>query len=110
MESISHFYVSYNAIFDVIKILVIFSGRSNLTPICRLHDKVRLAETMDGASFYTLFGTAIQLGVISRRRVYHEAIQYEKDRNAGFLSPFGYSTPTVTAAVDAICSMEVFLF
>lgn len=39
-----------------------------------------------------------------------ETIQYEKDRNAGFLSPFGYSTPTVTAAVDAICSMEVFLF
>jgi hypothetical protein len=110
MESISHFYVSYNAIFDVIKILVIFSGRSNLTPVCRLHDKVRLAETMDGASFYTLFDTAIQLGVISRRRVYHEAIQYEKDRNAGFLSPFGYSTPTVTAAVDAICSMEVFYF
>ncbi|KAL6656384.1 hypothetical protein ACP70R_007210 [Stipagrostis hirtigluma subsp. patula] len=71
-----------------------------------LHDKVRLAETRDGASFYTLFGIAIQLGVISRRRVYHEAIQYEKDRNAGFLSPFGYSTPTVTAAVDAICSME----
>ncbi|GJM99353.1 hypothetical protein PR202_ga16444 [Eleusine coracana subsp. coracana] len=71
-----------------------------------LHDKVRLAETRDGASFYTLFGTAIQLGVISRRRVYHEAIQYEKDRNAGFLSPFGYSTPTVTAAVNAICSME----
>ncbi|KAL6846020.1 hypothetical protein ACP4OV_023468 [Aristida adscensionis] len=71
-----------------------------------LHDKVRLAEARDGASFYTLFSTAIQLGVISRRRVYHEAIQYEKDRNAGFLSPFGYSTPTVTAAVGAICSME----
>lgn len=71
-----------------------------------LHDKVCLAEIRDGASFYTLFGIAIQLGIISRRRVYHEAIQYEKDRNAGFLSPFGYSTPTVTAAVDAICSME----
>ncbi|KQJ91197.1 uncharacterized protein LOC100826912 isoform X3 [Brachypodium distachyon] len=71
-----------------------------------LHDKVRFAETRDGASFYTLFGAAIQLGVISRRRVYHETIQYERDRNAGFLSPFGYSTPTVTSAVDAICSLE----
>ncbi|KAM0873780.1 hypothetical protein ACQ4PT_037850 [Festuca glaucescens] len=71
-----------------------------------LHDKVRFAETRDGASFYTLFGPAIQLGVISRRRVYHETIQYERDRNAGFLSPFGYSTPTVTSAVDAICSLE----
>ncbi|XP_066390608.1 uncharacterized protein [Miscanthus floridulus] len=71
-----------------------------------LHDKVRLAETRYGASFYILFGPAIQLGVISRRKAYMETIQYEKDRNAGFLSPFGYSTPTVTAAVDAICSME----
>lgn len=71
-----------------------------------LHDKVRFAETRDGASFYTLFGPAIQLGVISRRRVYHETIQYERDRNAGFLSPFGYSTPTVTSGVDAICSLE----
>ncbi|PAN13520.1 hypothetical protein PAHAL_2G343700 [Panicum hallii] len=71
-----------------------------------LHDKVRLAETRDGASFYTLFGPAIQLGVISRRKAYNDTIQYEKDRNAGFLSPFGYSTPTVKAAVDAICSME----
>jgi hypothetical protein len=68
---------------------------------------VRFAETRDGASFYTLFGPAIQLGVISRRRVYHETIQYERDRNAGFLSPFGYSTPTVTSGVDAICSLEV---
>ncbi|CAL5087172.1 unnamed protein product [Urochloa decumbens] len=71
-----------------------------------LHDKVRLAETRDGASFYTLFGPAIQLGVISRRKAYNDTIQYEKDRNAGFLSPFGYSTPTVKAAVDAICLME----
>ncbi|XP_052168120.1 uncharacterized protein LOC127784786 isoform X3 [Oryza glaberrima] len=71
-----------------------------------LHDKVRLTETKDGASFCTLFGPALQLGVISKRRVYHETIQYERDRNAGFISPFGYSTPTVTAAVDAICSME----
>jgi len=71
-----------------------------------LHDKVRLAETRDGASFYTLFGPAIQLGVISRRKAYNDTIQYEKDRNAGFLSPFGYSTATVKAAVDAICSME----
>jgi len=71
-----------------------------------LHDKVRFAETRDGASFRTLFGNAIQLGVISRRRAYQKTIQYERDRNAGFLSPFGYSTPTVTSAVDAICSLE----
>ncbi|XP_020091424.1 uncharacterized protein LOC109712329 isoform X2 [Ananas comosus] len=71
-----------------------------------LHEKLRKTESRKGASFFALFGPALKLGVISRRKVYYEAIKYEKERNAGFLSPFGYSAPTVTAAVDAICSME----
>ncbi|KAJ8470631.1 hypothetical protein OPV22_024974 [Ensete ventricosum] len=71
-----------------------------------LHDKLRKAETRKGASFSVLFGSALYFGTISRRRVYYEAIKYEKERNAGFLSPFGYSAPTVAAAVDAVCSME----
>lgn len=73
----------------------------------RLHDKLRRAETGNGASFYTLFSSSLFLGTISRRQVFYEAIKYEKERNAGFISPFGYSAPTVAASVDAICSMEV---
>lgn len=69
---------------------------------------MRDAESRDGASFFMLFGPAICLGIISRRRVHYEAIKYEKERNAGFLSPFGYSATTVAAAADAVCSMEVF--
>ncbi|XP_074561653.1 uncharacterized protein LOC141817941 isoform X2 [Curcuma longa] len=72
----------------------------------QLHDKLRNTESRKGASFRALFGSALYLGIISRRRVYYEAIKYEKERNAGFLSPFGYSAPTVAAAVDAVCSME----
>ncbi|KAF3324987.1 Pheophytinase [Carex littledalei] len=71
-----------------------------------LHDKLRRAETRNGASFYTLFSSSLFLGTISRRQVFYEAIKYEKERNAGFISPFGYSAPTVGASVDAICSME----
>ncbi|XP_021657901.2 uncharacterized protein LOC110648094 [Hevea brasiliensis] len=71
-----------------------------------VHEKLRDAESRDGASFFTLFGPALCLGIISRRRVHYEAIRYEKERNAGFLSPFGYSTITVAAAADAVCSME----
>ncbi|CAD5187578.1 unnamed protein product [Musa acuminata subsp. malaccensis] len=71
-----------------------------------LHDKLRRAERRKGASFNALFGSALYFGTISRRRVYYEAIKYEKERNGGFLSPFGYSAPTVAAAVDAVCSME----
>lgn len=60
-----------------------------------------------GASFYALFGPSLMLGIVSRRRVYDEAVRYEKERNAGFLSPFGYSVTTVAAAADAVCSIEV---
>ncbi|XP_047176191.1 uncharacterized protein LOC124843479 isoform X1 [Vigna umbellata] len=71
-----------------------------------VHEKVRASESRDGASFIGLFGPALSLGIISRRRVYYEAIKYEQERNAGFLSPFGYSAATIAAAVDAVCSME----
>lgn len=71
-----------------------------------VHQRLRETESRNGASFGALFGSALQLGIISRRRVYYEAIKYEKERNAGFLLPFGYSTVTVAAAVDTVCSME----
>lgn len=71
-----------------------------------VHQKLRETETREGASFGALFGSALFLGIISRRRVYYEAINYEKERNAGFLSPFGYSAISVAAAVDTVCSME----
>jgi len=72
-----------------------------------VHERVRASESRDGASFIGLFGPALSLGIISRRRVYYEAIKYEQERNAGFLSPFGYSAATIAAAVDAVCSKEV---
>ncbi|KAK1577821.1 hypothetical protein Q3G72_025116 [Acer saccharum] len=71
-----------------------------------VHERLRNAESRDGASFFALFGPAVCLGIVSRRRVHYEAIKYEKERNAGFLSPFGYSATTVAAAADAVCSME----
>ncbi|CAK8575378.1 unnamed protein product [Lathyrus sativus] len=71
-----------------------------------VHDKLRASENRNGASFNALFGPALSLGIISRRRVHYEAIKYEKERNAGFLSPFGYSATTIAAAVEAVCSKE----
>lgn len=68
---------------------------------------VRNSESRDGASFIKLFGPAIHLGIISKRKAHYEAIKYEKERNAGFLSPFGYSARSVAAAVDAVLSSEV---
>ena len=67
-------------------------------------------ESREGASFGALFGPALHLGIISRRRVHYEAIKYEKERNAGFLFLFGYSAANVAAAADTVCSMEVALF
>lgn len=71
-----------------------------------LHEKLRSAESREGASFGALFGSVLQLGIISRRRVNYEAIKYEKERNGGFLSPFGYSAATAAAAADTVRSME----
>ncbi|XP_015878340.3 uncharacterized protein LOC107414695 [Ziziphus jujuba] len=71
-----------------------------------VHERVRNAESREGASFGKLFGPAISLGIVSRRRVHYEAIEYEKERNGGFLSPFGYSTISAAAAIDAVNSME----
>ncbi|XP_030463359.1 uncharacterized protein LOC115683085 isoform X1 [Syzygium oleosum] len=81
-------------------------GTARASHFGRVHERIREAESREGASFYALFGPALSLGILSRRRVYYEAIKYEKERNAGFLSPFGYSASTVAAAVDAVCSME----
>lgn len=75
--------------------------------LTRVHAKLRDAEIRPGASFFKLFGPSLCLGIVSRRRVHYEAIEYEKERNAGFISPFGYSASTVSAATDAVCSMEV---
>ncbi|KAM7491732.1 hypothetical protein LguiA_034653 [Lonicera macranthoides] len=71
-----------------------------------VHEKLRNAESREGASFGALFGSALHLGTISRRRVHYEAIKYEKERNGGFLSPFGYSAASIAAAADTVCSME----
>ncbi|XP_076944322.1 uncharacterized protein LOC143614906 [Bidens hawaiensis] len=71
-----------------------------------LHERLRISETREGASFGFLFGPVLQLGVVSRRRVYDEIIKYEKDRNGGLLSPFGYSCFTTAAVADHVCSRE----
>ncbi|CAL9226785.1 unnamed protein product [Arabidopsis halleri] len=71
-----------------------------------VHARLRDAEIRPGASFFTLFGPVLCLGIVSRRSVHYEAIEYEKERNAGFISPFGYSAATVSAATDAVRSME----
>lgn len=64
-------------------------------------------ENRKGNSFGALFGSALKLGTVSRRKVHYDAIKYEKDRNAGFLNPFGYSAATVASAVEGVISMEV---
>ncbi|CAN6709748.1 unnamed protein product [Malus baccata var. baccata] len=60
-----------------------------------IHEQMPCAESLDGASFTTLFGPAPFLGILSRRRVYFEALKYTKERDSGFLSPFGYSSATL---------------
>ncbi|MCO5548436.1 hypothetical protein L7F22_001892 [Adiantum nelumboides] len=73
-----------------------------------IYDTVSEAEYNGprGSSFRTLFANSLALGTLSRRRVYYEAFEYEKDRNGGWSSPFGFSTFTAKAAVDDVKSSE----
>ena len=71
-----------------------------------VHQRLRETESRNGASFGAVFGSALQFGIIFRRTLYYEAVKYEKDRNAGFLSPFGYSTASVAVAINTVCSLE----
>eukprot|EP00252_Welwitschia_mirabilis_P020629 TRINITY_DN508_c0_g1_i8.p1 TRINITY_DN508_c0_g1~~TRINITY_DN508_c0_g1_i8.p1 ORF type:complete len:589 (-),score=93.38 TRINITY_DN508_c0_g1_i8:594-2360(-) len=71
-----------------------------------VHDRVRPSEYRVGASFRAIFGQAMSMGIISRRRIYHKAIEYELDRNAGWINPFGYSAFTISAAIEDSKSIE----
>eukprot|EP00250_Pteridium_aquilinum_P010449 c19396_g1_i1 orf=104-2725(+) len=73
-----------------------------------VHEAVFEAESEGprGVSFRTLFGNALTLGTLSHRRIYQEAFEYEKARNGGWSSPFGFSTFTAAAAVQEVKSAE----
>ena len=65
------------------------------------------AESRPGGSFSNLFSDAMSLGLISPRRALNETVEYERQRNGGRLSPFGFSTFTGKAAVHTLEANEV---
>ncbi|GAQ88572.1 DNA photolyase [Klebsormidium nitens] len=65
----------------------------------RMYSLVRELEARPLTSFPAIFGEALAAGWLSRRRVYAEALRYERDRSGGRLSPFGFSALTAEAAV-----------
>lgn len=60
----------------------------------RMYSLVRELEARPLTSFPAIFGEALAAGWLSRRRVYHEALRYERERSGGRLSPFGFSALT----------------
>ncbi|KAL2609295.1 hypothetical protein R1flu_027868 [Riccia fluitans] len=71
-----------------------------------LHEQVMDLERRPGSSFRALFGNSLALGTLSLRRIYHEAIEYEKARGGGWLSPFGFSSRTAEAAINDTKAIE----
>jgi hypothetical protein len=69
-----------------------------------MYSLVRELEARPLTSFPAIFGEALSVGWLSRRRVYHEALQYEKDRSGGRMSPFGFSA--ITAQVRLQCGLQ----
>jgi len=72
-----------------------------------MYEHIQELERRPGSSFRAIFNRALELGTLSRRRVYHEVMKYERDRGGGHVSPFGMSTFTASAAVEDIKSIEV---
>ncbi|CAM6084786.1 unnamed protein product [Calypogeia fissa] len=64
-----------------------------------VHEHIVRLEIRPGASFRGIFGNALVLGTLSLRRIYHEAMDYEKARGGGWLSPFGFSSFTAAAVI-----------
>lgn len=74
-----------------------------------MYEQIQELERRPGASFRAIFNRALELGILSRRRVHYEAMKYERGRGGGHVSPFGLSTSTASAAVEDVKSIEVIL-
>jgi len=76
--------------------------------ICgRMYELIQEHEKRPGSSFRAIFNRALELGTLSRRRVYYEVMQYELDRGGRHVSPLGLSTFTASVAAEAVKSIEV---
>lgn len=77
--------------------------------ICgRMYEHIQELEKRPGSSFRAIFNRSLELGTLSRRRVYYEMMKYERDGGGGHVSPLGLSTFTTSAAED-VKSIEVIL-
>jgi hypothetical protein len=59
------------------------------SPFLQLHRAVAALEERPESSFARLFSAHLSLGMLSRRRAYATALEYERLRNGGRLMPFG---------------------
>lgn len=75
----------------------------------RMYEHIQELEKRPGASFRAIFNRALELGTLSRRRVYYEVMKCERERGGGLISPFGLSTFTASAALQDVKSIEVII-
>ncbi|KAG0610929.1 hypothetical protein M758_7G102300 [Ceratodon purpureus] len=71
-----------------------------------MYEQIQELKERPGASFRAIFNRALELGTLSRRRVYYEVMNYERERGRGYASPFGSSVLTTSAAVEDVKSIE----
>ncbi|KAJ7515707.1 hypothetical protein O6H91_22G024300 [Diphasiastrum complanatum] len=65
----------------------------------KLYRAVWMTESRPGTSFRELFGTSLALGMLSWRRVYQVALEYQRARSGGFLSLLSSTCFTIAAAI-----------
>ncbi|XP_024379192.1 uncharacterized protein [Physcomitrium patens] len=79
---------------------------TTLNPVEGMYEHIQELEKRPGASFRAIFNRALELGTLSRRRVYYEVMKCERERGGGLISPFGLSTFTASAALQDVKSIE----
>lgn len=75
--------------------------------LIRVYVRLCDVEIRFGVLFFKFFGFVFCFGIVFRRRVYYEVIEYEKERNVGFIFLFGYLVFIVIVVIDVVCFMEV---
>lgn len=93
-----------------VRIVVHVGKVPDLTPgsICgSMCKRIQELEKRPGSSFIAIFDRALELGIISRRRVYYEAMKYERNRRSSSGSLLGFSKFSNSTAAEDVKSIEV---
>jgi pimeloyl-ACP methyl ester carboxylesterase len=79
---------------------------STQNPCEGMFKRIQELEKRPGSSFIAIFDRALELGILSRRRVYYEAMKYGRNRRSSSGSLLGFSKFSNSTAAEDVKSIE----